>query len=238
MAIQVTCPKCFKRFKVGEQHAGKQGPCPSCKATITIPKLEDQVVIHEAPPEGPVDAQGRSVLKTYRKKDGKFSPLLTGIAVGVVVLEVVAAILLKGAVQAPGIASIAIMAIAAAVLAPPVVAGGYMILRDDELEPYRGTMLWIRSISCGLGFVAAWLVFGFVIYRFTTPEDLASGLELWQLAIPLVVMFMVGLLSAYASLDLEPISAVMLFAFFFICTGLLRMLMELPFIPGLVFGGN
>ncbi|QDU57167.1 hypothetical protein [Aeoliella mucimassa] len=238
MAIQVTCPGCLKRFSVGDQHAGKQGPCPNCKKTITIPKLEDQVIVHEAPPEGPVDSQGRSVLKTYRKKDAKFSPIMAGVAVGVVVLAVVAAVLMKSAVQADSLASIAIMAVAAAVLAPPIVAGGYMFLRDDELEPYRGTMLWVRAIACGLGFVVAWLLYGFILSRFTTPEDIVAGLEWWQLLIPLVVMFMVGLLASYTSLDLEPISAIMLFALFFISTGLLRVVMDLPFVPGLVFGSN
>lgn len=238
MAIQVTCPGCLKRFNVGDQHAGKQGPCPNCKKTITIPKLEDEVIIHEAPPTGPVDSKGRSVLKTFRRQDAKFSPLMAGLAVGGIVVAVVAAILLKGAVQAEGWTPIAIMATAAALLAPPLVVGGYMFLRDDELEPYRGTMLWVRAIACGLGFVAAWLVFGFILSRFTTPEQWQVGLEWWQLLIPLVVMFMIGLLAAYTSLDLEPASAVMLFALFFISTGLLRLLMDLPFVPGLVLGAS
>ncbi len=84
----------------------------------------------------------------------------------------------------------------------------------------------------------AWVLFGFILSRFTTPEDIAKGLLFWQLLIPLAVMFMVGLLGGYAALDLEPINAVMLFALFFICTGLLRLVMDLPFVPGLVLGGS
>lgn len=237
MAIQVTCPGCLKRFSVADQHAGKQGPCPSCKKTITIPKLEDQVVIHEAP-SGPVDSKGRSVLKTFRRTDSKFSPLIAGAAVGVALLAIVAALLLKEFVQANTIAAIGVMMGGAALIAPFVVAGGYMFLRDDELEPYHGAEFWIRVAACGLAFAGAWLLFGFILSRFTTPEAIEQGLQIWQLLIPLAVMFMVGLLAAYVSLDLEPASAVMLFALFFLATGLLRLLMALPFVPGLVISGS
>lgn len=47
MAIDVICPGCHKRFQVSDDFAGKKGPCPACKTTIEIPKLEDVVVIHE-----------------------------------------------------------------------------------------------------------------------------------------------------------------------------------------------
>lgn len=237
MAIQVTCPGCLKRFSVADQHAGKQGPCPNCKKTITIPKLEDQVIIHEQP-TGPVDAKGRSVLKTFRRKDSKFSPLIAGAAVGVALLAVVAAVLMKGAVQENTIGSIAVMVVGAAILGPFIAAGGYLFLRDDELEPYRGVQLWLRAAACGVAFALAWVIFGFILSRFTTPEEVASGLLFWQLLIPLAVMFMVGVLGGYAALDLEPANALMLFALFFICTGLLRLAMDLPFVPGLVLGSS
>lgn len=238
MPIQVTCPGCLKRFTVADKHAGKQGPCPACKKPITIPKLEDQVVIHEAPPSGPTDSKGRSVLKTFKKKDSKFSPIIAGSAAGVAILAVVAAFLLKGAVQGPELTSVLIMAAGAALLGPFIAVGGYLFLRDDELEPYRGTQLWLRAIACGVAFAVAWLLFGFILSRLAIPEEIAKGLQMWQLLVPLAVMCMVGLLAGYASLDLEPAAAIMLFALFFICTGLLRMVMDLPFVPGLVLGGS
>jgi hypothetical protein len=235
MAIQVTCPGCLKRFSVADQHAGKQGPCPNCKKTITIPKLEDQVVIHEQP-TGPVDSKGRSVLKTFRRQDSKFSPLIAAAAVGGMLLAVIAAVLLKDAVQPNTMAAIGMMVGGAALLGPFLAAAGYLFLRDDELEPYRGAQLWLRATACGLAFALAWVLFGFILGRLTTPEGIATGLQFWQLLIPLAVMFMVGLLGAYAALDLEPASAIMLFALFFICTGILRLVMGLPFVPGLVLG--
>lgn len=232
MAIQVTCPGCLKRFSVADQHAGKQGPCPNCKKAITIPKLEDQVVIHERD-DGPKDSKGRSVLKTSRRKDSKFQPLVAGIAGGVAVLAVVTAFLMKGAVQDDTTASLAILLGGAALLGPFVAVGGYMFLRDDELEPYTGAELYLRAAACGLVFAGAWLLFGFLLSRFADTSNLSDGLQIWELLVPLVVMFMLGLAAGYVSLDLEPASALMLFALFFICTGLLRLIMGLQFIPGL-----
>ena len=84
MAIQVICPGCLTSFSVADQHAGKEGPCPKCKKKITIPEIGEEVVIHAPAHEGPTDAKGRSVLKTKRKKDAGFNPLIaTGVGVTV-----------------------------------------------------------------------------------------------------------------------------------------------------------
>ncbi len=84
MPITVLCPTCHARFSVSEKFAGKQGPCPKCKTTITIPKLEDQVKVHETPSEpGTTDKLGRPLLKPVSRKDAKFNPIMA-IAVGVV----------------------------------------------------------------------------------------------------------------------------------------------------------
>jgi hypothetical protein len=233
MAIQVTCPGCLKRFSVADQHAGKQGPCPSCKKVIKIPKLEDQVVIHEAPPEGPRDAKGRSVLKTKRRTDARFQPLVA-VAVGaVVLLALLAAFLIRGRLPAETLPAVAIMVAGAAILAPFIVRGGYMVLRDDELEPYHGIPLLLRSLACGVVFALSWLLFGFILTRFATPEDLGRGVEIWVLIAPLVVMFLVGLGAGVVSLDLTPANAILLFALFFLATASLRVVMGLPFLPGL-----
>lgn len=237
MAIQVTCPGCLKRFSVADQHAGKQGPCPNCKKVIQIPKLEDQVVIHEAPPEGPRDAKGRSVLKTKRRTDAKFQPLVA-VAVGaVVLLALLAAFLLRGRLPTDTIPAVAVMVGGAALLAPFIARGGYMVLRDDELEPYRGMPLMLRSLACGLVFALAWVLFGFILTRFTTPEDLSRGVEFWVFIAPLVVMFLVGMGAGLVTLDLTPANATLLFALFFLATATLRMVMGLPFLPGMGASG-
>ena len=52
MPIPVTCPGCKTSFTVGDQHAGKKGPCPKCKAIIAIPKLPAAAETRSPAPTG------------------------------------------------------------------------------------------------------------------------------------------------------------------------------------------
>ncbi len=101
MPIQVTCPnpKCLKRFTVEDKWAGKKGPCPKCKQIITVPKKEDELIIH-APDHseaGSVDASGRNVLKTYKRKETKFQPLLFTAVIGAVLVALLTALVIRSA---------------------------------------------------------------------------------------------------------------------------------------------
>ena len=99
MPINVTCPGCLKRFSVADKFAGQKGPCPKCKAVITIPKKEDEVVIH-APDHseaGAVGAGGRHVLKTYKRKDTKFQPLVFTAVIGSVLVALLIALVIRSA---------------------------------------------------------------------------------------------------------------------------------------------
>lgn len=40
--IKFSCPKCGKRFKVPDEHAGKKGKCPECKDSILIPGIKSK----------------------------------------------------------------------------------------------------------------------------------------------------------------------------------------------------
>jgi len=35
--IQFTCPNCGKRFKLGQEHAGRKGRCPGCRTIVQVP---------------------------------------------------------------------------------------------------------------------------------------------------------------------------------------------------------
>ncbi len=101
MPIPVICPSCKGRFQVSEKFAGKQGPCPKCKFTISIPKLDEQVKIH-APEEfsGPggvaaKDAQGRAVLKPIAREKSRIQPIVLIAAAAAALVAVVAALLLR-----------------------------------------------------------------------------------------------------------------------------------------------
>lgn len=232
MPIQVTCPGCLKRFSVAEKFAGKQGPCPNCKKTITIPKVEDQIVIH-APVHseaGAIGAGGQHVLKTAKRKDTKFQPLVfTGI-VGCVLVALMVALVIRSQ-HAPDV--MWLKALGAIVLGPTLAWAGYTFLRDAELEAYTGTTLILRSVACGLVYAALWLVFVFLGDRFFGADDMKKGLEIWQMVVLVLPVFAAGTLAAFASFDLDPGSAFFHCAMYFAVTVLLRLVAALPAVPGL-----
>lgn len=233
MPIQVTCPGCLKRFSVAEKFAGQKGPCPNCKQTITIPKKEDEVVIH-APDHseaGAVGAGGRHALKTYRWKDTKFQPLVFTGVIGAVLVALLAALV----VRSQGPPEMWLKALAAIVLGPPLAWAGYTFLRDAELEAYRGMPAIIRSLACGLVYALLWGVFVFLGHRFFGTDAMTKGLEIWQMVVLLVPVFAGGTLAAFASFDLDPGSAFFHCAMYFAVTVILRLVAAMPAVPGLMF---
>jgi hypothetical protein len=232
MPIQVTCPGCLKRFSVAEKFAGKQGPCPNCKKTITIPKLEDQVVIH-APDHseaGAIGAGGRHVLKTFKRKDTKFQPLVFTAVLGAVLVALLVALVLRTGENPP---ETWLLAVAAVVLGPPLAWAGYTFLRDAELEAYAGPPLILRSLVCGLIYALMWAIFVFLGYRFFGPDAMKTGLEVWQMVVLILPVLAAGTLAAYATFDLEPGSAFFHCTMYFAVTVLLRLVAALPAVPGL-----
>lgn len=69
MPIQVVCPSCKTNFKVSDQFAGKQGPCPKCKTIIRIPKAD--AVAAEAPKAPPGKQPAKTEVKVAAKTDPK-----------------------------------------------------------------------------------------------------------------------------------------------------------------------
>lgn len=233
MPIQVICPnpKCLTRFNVADKFAGQKGPCPKCKTIITIPKKEDEVVIHapEHSEAGAVGAGGRHTLKTFKRKDTKFQPLVFTGVVGFVLVALLVALVIRST----GSPEIWIKALAAVVLGPPLAWAGYTFLRDPDLEAYQGTSLIIRSIACGLVFALLWAIFTFLGHQFFGPDELKKGLEIWQMVVLIVPVFAAGTLAAYAAFDLDPGSAFFLCAMYFAVTVGLRLVANLPAVPGL-----
>ncbi|MGH9809062.1 MAG: hypothetical protein ACRD9W_17725, partial [Terriglobia bacterium] len=154
MPITVLCPSCHSRFAVHEKFAGKQGPCPKCKATITVPAAGEEVQIH-APEEygGVKDAKGQSVLKPLERVEAKVQPVIVvGVGMSVVLAFVVAFVLRTSDLRSSPV----ILALGAIVLAPPLVVAAYTFLRNQELEPYRGVALGARVAICAIVYAALW----------------------------------------------------------------------------------
>jgi hypothetical protein len=95
MAIDVTCAACKTRFQVSDKFAGKQGPCPKCKAIITVPAKKDEVVIHAPEGSGPKDSKGQLVLKPIARKETRLTPISIGIIVGSVILVLLFSLALR-----------------------------------------------------------------------------------------------------------------------------------------------
>lgn len=224
MPILVVCQSCKTRFQVNEKFAGKQGPCPKCKALITIPKAEEQVVIH-APDEytggassGPKDAKGRAVLKPISREKSNIQPVVIVGGVAFALVTLIVAWLLRGSEP-----NIWILASGAFLLAPPIVLAGYAILRDDEIEPYRGLPLALRVTIVSIVYAALWGVAA--LFRVYVYE--ATGPEIWQMGPPIGIMIVAGVITAVATLDLEPLPAFFHYAFYLAATVALRVIMDL-----------
>jgi len=193
MPISVLCPSCKARFSVSEKFAGKQGPCPKCKATITIPKAEEQVQIH-APEESTAAVKtstGAPTLKPIARKEAKFELIPTVIAVcaalAVLAIAAVAGKVFRDFVVLRGIALVLVSA--------PITVAGYSFLRADELEPHRGLWLWVRAAVCGVGFAALWGAYAMI------PPDLRASSWNWFFIGPALLGLGAGI--AWMSYDLD-----------------------------------
>jgi hypothetical protein len=225
MSIPVVCPGCRKRFEVSEQFAGKTGPCPSCKTQITIPKLEEQVVIH-APKEGPPGKTrtGKPTPKPTARKDAKFQPVQAAVIAGATIVVMVVTLAARGVLQSDSWTNWMLRAAGLLVVSPPLVLGGYWFLRDDELEPYRNRELYLRAGALALVFAILWGGFGIVERNVIVPG------EIWQWLFVAPPFFVFGALMALACLDLDFGSGFFLYSFYVVATGLLRWLAGLGWI--------
>jgi hypothetical protein len=230
MPINVTCPGCFTKFTVADKFAGQKGPCKKCKTVIEIPKLEDQVVIH-APVHseaGAVGTGGRHALKTYKRLDTKFQPLMFAAVVGVVLVMLLVALVLRGQDKPTWL-----LALGAIILGPPLAWAGYTFLRDDELEGYTGSNLAIRATACGLVYALLWGVYLFIGNQWFGSESFAKGLEIWQMMVLAIPIGAMGTMAGYVALDLDPGSSFFHWAMYFAVTVILRLVIGLSAIPGL-----
>jgi hypothetical protein len=227
MPIPVVCPGCKAAFNVSDKFAGKQGPCPKCKTPINIPKIDpkappkEEIKIH-APDEatsGPKGASGRPVLKPIERSDAKLSPVISGIVVLTIVAmfagawlggDVVkrpyqppAEVLVNEAVaaeyQSGVIKAYSIRAVALALIAVPIIWAGYLILRDDELAPFRGSALWYRVGICFAIYMLLWGVYGLIPFEYASRWYVTAAV-----AIPL---FAIGFATAYFTFEFDPTSA-------------------------------
>jgi uncharacterized protein YbaR (Trm112 family) len=215
MPIIVVCPQCRKSYKVNDKFAGKSAPCPNCKNTLQVPTKAEEVMVH-APTEfagGGRSRTGKLITEPIARTSARLEPVtVTAIAAAVLVVLVVT--------WAGGrfglFHNMAAVIVGLVVVSPPLVIAAYAALRDEELEPYRGTALYIRSGICALVYVALWGVFSLLASR-----GIITG-DLWNWAFVVPAFAAAGGLAAFASLDLDYGNAMLHYGFYLIATVLLR----------------
>jgi predicted Zn finger-like uncharacterized protein len=217
MPIAVICPSCKAAFRVSDKFAGRKGPCPKCKATIEIPKPEE-VQIHgaEAFAEGGRDTKGQLITKPIARKDAKLGTIQIVLLVGGTITSLVLTAVL-GRTLGVGIP---VVGVGLLVLGFPICVGAYVLLRNDELEPYRGTSLWIRAGITSVGYAALWGIF------YLVPESAMTAPWNWFLIVP--PFLVVGALAAFACLDLDFANGFFHYSFYLLVTLLLRYLIGMP----------
>ncbi|OHB79100.1 MAG: hypothetical protein A2W31_17730 [Planctomycetes bacterium RBG_16_64_10] len=221
MPIQVVCPGCQARFQVSSKFAGKKGPCPKCKQIIRVPDAAAQVIIHapEHSEAGARDAKGRYVLKPIARKATRVQPLMVTAIVGASALVLLLAVLMRGLGDHRWV-----LVVGAIALAPPLAAGGYSFLRNDELEPYTGSALVIRTAICSAVYAGTWGVYTYLYFRLLGD----APVETWSV-LPFACGFLsLGAATAYVCYDLDWLSGLFHYSLYLLVTILLRLVMGLP----------
>ena len=218
MAIQVICTGCRSTFTVSDKFAGRTGPCPKCKTPITVPSAAVKEVKIHGPEDEPA-RPGRAPVTPIVFEDPPVPKIAyTVIAIGAV-FAMLAALLARlgfGAGQAPPW----LLASAAYIVSLPCAWLAYQLVRDRNLEPYRGRSLLLRAAICGAAYALLWGVKGFL------PAELTGELWPWVYLGP--PFLFAGALAALASFDLDWGTGVAHFSLYVVFTALLRWLAGFP----------
>lgn len=156
MSINVICPGCLKRFRVNEQFAGKQGPCPNCGEVISIPK--ESVTMHDtdATEQGKQKKRKQSI-RPIPRSDLEFDPVpARNYALGV--LGVLLLTFILGCIPMYATLRSVLGTLGLCLVAFPLTLFGYQALRDrEQIFAFSGEELYRRSGIVAAGYVILWL---------------------------------------------------------------------------------
>lgn len=225
MPIRVTCPGCHTRFNVSDRFAGRDGPCPKCKATIRIPDKSHEVVIH-APEEASLKAKHEAITsRPIFRRELVITPLHWTVILGVIGTLLALAALLRWQVADKANFPLWILIVGAAVVAIPAVYAGYGVLRDTELESFRGRDLWMRVGICAAIYAALWLAMPVAAYALNGYDTIA-----WSLAMGLMIV--IGGAVGMSMFDFDYLIGVLHFGMYLGTTLLLRWIAGIGVFPG------
>ena len=197
MAISVVCPTCQARFNVSDKFAGQTGPCPKCKSPIKIPKAYGDVTIHD-PTTPAASPQARHMpTSPIVFEEESFSRITLTLLFAASILLMLAAYtsgklfeVKSGQIEIP----IILQAVTAIFVAISCAKVGYTVMRDKELEPYRGRQLAVRVLVCSVIYASLWFVRGMI--GIENPE-------IWQWLFLAPVFLFAGGFTAVVSFDLD-----------------------------------
>ena len=229
MPIRVTCPGCHTRFNVSEKFAGKEGPCPKCKKTITIPTASEAVEVHAPEGFGPKTAVGKAVFHPIKRKDTSLSPVQMVLIAATIVGFLAVALLMRSGFENKADVNSWLLLLGSVLVAVPCVYAGYSFLGNSELGKLEGQELWLRVILCSLAYALVWLTIYLVSY--------AVGPELGMFA-GLALMMALGAGAAYLFLQMDYLMAILHYGLFLGVCILLRTVAGFTALPYAESGGS
>lgn len=174
MPIRVTCTKCHTRFNVSEKFAGKEGPCPKCKTKIRVPDQTEEVVIAAPKVDGPTDSTGRPVLKPIGRKETKLSSVQITLIAASIIGFLLIALVMRLLITDRADFSYVLLGLSALLIAPPLVYAAYTFLRDQELDPFYSSELWMRVGICSVIYALTWLAMPLGAFAFNDSYEVGS----------------------------------------------------------------
>ncbi len=226
MSIRVTCPKCHTRFNVSDKFAGKQGPCPKCKATIKIPAKGEEVVVHEPEHTGPKSKTGESILKPIRRKELKLTGVHITLIISLLILFLISAVVCNFAFSDKSTFPAWVLWISSVVMAPPICLAGYYMLRDQELGGFAGKELWVRILICSVIYALLWIAMPIGKYAFSDNYETGS----WIMA--LLIMAGGGAAAGMLCFDLDYLMGLVHYGLYLVFCLVGRFLAGIGILPG------
>jgi hypothetical protein len=219
MSIPVVCPGCKVRFNVSDKFAGKKGPCPKCKTVILIPEVPKEEIKIHAPEEyssAGKDQKGRPISKPIARQEVRVKPAVVAGIVGGALTVILLCFALRGVED-----KVPLIVVGLAIISPPLAIGGYSVLREQELEAYRGRELWIRAALCGAVYALLWALY-------IPLHNVGLTGEPWQWLFVGPLFLGIGAGAAFLAFALDLTSGALHYSFFLLVTLLLRFAIGLP----------
>lgn len=224
MALRVTCSSCHSRFDVSEKFAGQEGPCPKCKATIRIPALDEQVVIHAPADSGPKDSKGRPVLKPISRKETQLMPVQWAILGASMIAFLAIALMLRIMIADKAAFPVYGLALCALAIAFPASFAAYAFLRNQDTAPFKGQDLWVRIGITAMAYSLLWFLMPLMAYAFPG-NDLGS-------VIGLLGMIVAGGCLGMLAMELDYLFGILHYGLYLVICLAGRLMVGLEVLPG------